>query len=60
MDYLTVVTVARISIYVARDRRNGKTVVRREPLVTRTGTQPPLQPGRPQPLFLTFSSPPFQ
>jgi|GEM_PF-2441705 len=60
MDYLTVVTVARISIYVARSRHSGKPVVRREPVVTRTGTQPPPQRGRAQPLFLTFSSPPLK
>lgn len=58
MDYLMVVTAAGKSLLVLSDSRDRKQIVRRDKVVTTTGTQPLHPQQKRQHFFLSLASPP--
>ena len=60
MDYLMVVTAAGKSLFVSSDSRGRKQIVRREKIVTTTGTLTPHPHPKRQHLFLTLAGPPVR
>jgi hypothetical protein len=57
MDYLMVVTVAGKAHFVSSDAGNKQQIVRRENVLTATGSQSPGCRQKRQQLFLTLASP---
>jgi hypothetical protein len=60
MDHLMIVTVAGKSLCVTIDNRGRRLIVRRDKVVTTTGTQSPYPLPRRQHLFLTLAGPPVR
>jgi hypothetical protein len=60
MDYLMVVTAAGKSLVISSDSRGRKQIVRRDKIVTTTGTQTPHPRFKRQHLFLTLAGPPVR
>jgi hypothetical protein len=60
MDYLMVVTVAGKSFSVLSDSRGRRQIVRREKIVTSTGTESPYPHPKRQHLFLSLAGPPVR
>lgn len=55
MDYVMTMTVAGKSFYVSSDGRNRKQIVRREKILTTTGSQAPQTQSKRQHLYLTLA-----
>jgi hypothetical protein len=55
MDYVTTMTVAGKSFYVSSDGRGRKKIVRREKILTTTGSQTPQTQNKRQHLYLTLA-----
>jgi hypothetical protein len=60
MDYLMIVTAARKSLFIVSDSRNRLQIVRREKILTTTGTQSPHPQPKRQHLYLTLAGPPVK
>jgi hypothetical protein len=58
MDYLTVVTAAGKSFFILNDNRGRRQIVRREKIVTYTGSQSPVSQHKRQQFFLSLAGPP--
>ena len=57
MDHLTVVTATGKSLFVSGDSRNRQHIVRREAVVTSTGTEVPRSRHTRQQLYLSLAGP---
>lgn len=55
MDHVTTMTVAGKSFYVSSDGRGRRQIVRREKILTTTGTQTPNPQSKRQHLYLTLA-----
>ena len=55
MDYVTTMTVAGKSFYVMSDGPGRKKIVRREKIMTTTGSQTPAAQNKRQHLYLTMA-----
>ena len=55
MDYVTTMTVAGKSFYVLNDGQSRKKIVRREKIMTTTGSQTPPAQNQRQHLYLTLA-----
>jgi hypothetical protein len=60
MDHLLIVTAAKKAHYVVRDSRGRMQIVRRERIVTSTGTQLPHPQQKRQQLYLSLAGPPVR
>ena len=55
MDYVMTMTVAGKSFYVTSDGQSRKKIVRREKIMTSTGSQTPQSQNKRQHLYLTLA-----
>ena len=55
MDHVTTMTVAGKSFYVSSDGRSRKKIVRREKIMTTTGSQTPQSHNKRQQLYLALA-----
>jgi hypothetical protein len=58
MDHLSIVTAAKKTYFVVRDSQGKMQIVRRERIVTSTGTQLPHPRMKRQQLYLSLAAPP--